>query len=76
VASDAKTAKKSMCRALNASNQLLRLAMDLLQTEGFKKLESSIKRSALEQLGLDADTDDIAISTLLLSLSETKIRTY
>ena len=39
--------------------QLISIAMNLLRTDEFNKLEASIKRNALEQLGLDAKTDDI-----------------
>jgi putative ATP-dependent endonuclease of OLD family len=39
--------------------QLITMAMNLLRTEEFNKLETSIKRNALEQLGLDADADAI-----------------
>ena len=39
--------------------QLISLAMDLLKTDDFKRLEESIKRNALEQLGLDGKTDEI-----------------
>jgi putative ATP-dependent endonuclease of the OLD family len=39
--------------------QLISLAMKLLRTDEFNKLEASIKRNALEQLGLDAETDGI-----------------
>jgi len=35
------------------------LAMNILRTDEFNQLEASIKRNALEQLGLDAKTDDI-----------------
>lgn len=34
-------------------------AMELLRTDEFKELEAAIKRNALEQLGLDVDTDAI-----------------
>jgi putative ATP-dependent endonuclease of the OLD family len=39
--------------------QLITMAMNVLRTEEFKKLETSIKRNALEQLGLDADADAV-----------------
>jgi putative ATP-dependent endonuclease of OLD family len=39
--------------------QLISLAMNLLRTDEFNKLEASIKRNVFEQLGLDAKTDDI-----------------
>ena len=39
--------------------QLISLAMDLLKTDDFKRLEELIKRNALEQLGLDGKTDEI-----------------
>jgi putative ATP-dependent endonuclease of OLD family len=39
--------------------QLVSEAMDLLKTDEFSRLEASIKRNALEQLGLDAASDDI-----------------
>jgi putative ATP-dependent endonuclease of the OLD family len=39
--------------------QLMKMAMNLLRTEEFNKLEASIKRNALEQLGLDAHADAI-----------------
>jgi putative ATP-dependent endonuclease of OLD family len=39
--------------------QLLQLVMNLLRTDEFKRVEASIKRNALEQLGLDADADAI-----------------
>jgi putative ATP-dependent endonuclease of the OLD family len=39
--------------------QLMTFAMNILRTDEFNKLEASIKRNALEQLGLDAKTDDI-----------------
>ena len=39
--------------------QLIKMAMDLLRTDEFNKLEASIKQNALEQLGLDADADTI-----------------
>jgi putative ATP-dependent endonuclease of the OLD family len=39
--------------------QLIKMAMKLLRTDEFNKLEASIKRNALEQLGLDADADAI-----------------
>jgi putative ATP-dependent endonuclease of OLD family len=39
--------------------QLIKMAMNLLRTDEFNKLEASIKRNALEQLGLDADADAI-----------------
>jgi putative ATP-dependent endonuclease of the OLD family len=39
--------------------QLMANAMKLLRTDEFNKLEAAIKRNALEQLGLDATTDEI-----------------
>jgi predicted ATP-dependent endonuclease of OLD family len=39
--------------------QLLKLVMNLLKTDQFKRVEASIKQSVLEQLGLDADADGI-----------------
>jgi putative ATP-dependent endonuclease of the OLD family len=39
--------------------QLIDMAMNLLRTDEFKRLEASIKRNALEQLGLDAKIDGI-----------------
>ena len=39
--------------------QLLKLVMNLLKTDEFKRVEASIKRNVLEQLGLDAEADDI-----------------
>lgn len=39
--------------------QLVKMAMDLLRTDEFNKLEASIKKNALEQLGLDADEDAV-----------------
>lgn len=44
---------------LERFNQLIQLAMELLRTHDFNKLEEAIKRNALEQLGLDAETDGI-----------------
>jgi putative ATP-dependent endonuclease of the OLD family len=38
--------------------QLISKAMELLKTEEFKQLEASIKRNALEQLGLDPESDE------------------
>jgi len=38
-------------------HELLGEAMDLLRTDEFNKLETSIKRNALRQLGFDPDTD-------------------
>lgn len=40
-------------------NQLIKLAMGILRTDEFNKLETAIKRNALEQLGLDGDADQI-----------------
>ncbi|NUO83300.1 AAA family ATPase, partial [candidate division KSB1 bacterium] len=37
--------------------KLMNAAMELLRTEAFEKLETSIKRNALRQLGFDPDTD-------------------
>jgi predicted ATP-dependent endonuclease of OLD family len=37
--------------------QLLNLVMNLLRTDAFKRVEASIKRNVLEQLGLDAEAD-------------------
>ena len=39
--------------------QLLKLVMNLLKTDEFKRVEASIKQNVLEQLGLDAEADDI-----------------
>jgi putative ATP-dependent endonuclease of the OLD family len=39
--------------------QLIKMTMNLLRTDEFNKLEASIKRNALEQLGLDANVDAI-----------------
>jgi putative ATP-dependent endonuclease of the OLD family len=39
--------------------QLISMAMDLLRTDEFNKLEAAIKHNVLEQLGLDAKTDEI-----------------
>jgi putative ATP-dependent endonuclease of OLD family len=39
--------------------QLLKLVMNLLKTNEFKRVEASIKQNVLEQLGLDAEADDI-----------------
>src|SRR5262249_33128996 len=39
--------------------QLITMAMNLLRTDEFNQLEPSMKRNALEQLGLDADADAI-----------------
>jgi putative ATP-dependent endonuclease of OLD family len=39
--------------------QLLKLVMNLLKTDEFKRVETSIKRNVLEQLGLDAEADNI-----------------
>ncbi len=39
--------------------QLLKLVMNLLKTDEFKRVETSIKQNVLEQLGLDAEADDI-----------------
>jgi predicted ATP-dependent endonuclease of OLD family len=39
--------------------QLLKLVMSLLKTDEFKRVEASIKQNVLEQLGLDAEADDI-----------------
>jgi predicted ATP-dependent endonuclease of OLD family len=40
-------------------HQLITMAMNLLRTDEFNKLEAAIKRNALEQLGLDANADAI-----------------
>ena len=40
-------------------DQLLNVAMNLLKTDEFKRVEKSIKENVLEQLGLDAEADDI-----------------
>jgi putative ATP-dependent endonuclease of OLD family len=39
--------------------QLLKLVMNLLKTDEFKRVEASIRQNVLEQLGLDAEADDI-----------------
>jgi putative ATP-dependent endonuclease of OLD family len=39
--------------------QLIKMSMDLLRTDEFNKLEASIKRNTLQQLGLDAKADAI-----------------
>jgi putative ATP-dependent endonuclease of the OLD family len=39
--------------------QLLKLVMNLLKTDKFKRVEASIKQNVLEQLGLDAEADGI-----------------
>ena len=39
--------------------QLLKLAMSFLRTDEFKRIEASIKQNVLEQLGLDAASDDL-----------------
>jgi putative ATP-dependent endonuclease of the OLD family len=39
--------------------QLLKVVMNVLKTDEFKRVETSIKRNVLEQLGLDAKGDDI-----------------
>jgi predicted ATP-dependent endonuclease of OLD family len=44
---------------LERFSQLIGLAMDVLRTDQFKKLEASIKANVLEQLGLDADADSV-----------------
>lgn len=55
---DSKGNEKDVTR-IERFEQLIKLAMNLLRTEEFNKLEASIKRNALEQLGLDADEDAI-----------------
>jgi predicted ATP-dependent endonuclease of OLD family len=44
---------------LERFRHLMAQAMELLRTDAFKEVESAIKRNALEQLGLEAGTDDI-----------------
>jgi putative ATP-dependent endonuclease of the OLD family len=39
--------------------QLLKVVMNVLKTDEFKRVEASIKQNVLEQLGLDAKADDI-----------------
>jgi hypothetical protein len=46
-------------RRVEVFRRLISKAMSLLKTEEFKQLEASIKRSALEQLGLDPTSDEI-----------------
>jgi putative ATP-dependent endonuclease of OLD family len=44
---------------LERFHNLITAAMDLLKTPEFEKLESAIKRHALDHLGLDAAVDDV-----------------
>jgi hypothetical protein len=44
---------------LERFNQLIGLAMKVLRTDGFERLEASIKRNVLEQLGLDAASENV-----------------
>jgi putative ATP-dependent endonuclease of OLD family len=46
-------------RRVEVFRRLISKAMSLLKTEEFKQLEASIKRNALEQLGLDPTSDEI-----------------
>jgi putative ATP-dependent endonuclease of the OLD family len=46
-------------RRIEVFRRLISKAMDLLKNTEFKKLEASIKRNALEQLGLDPESDEI-----------------
>jgi putative ATP-dependent endonuclease of the OLD family len=46
--------------------QLITQALRLLKTDEFKKLEESIKRNALEQLGLDGNADQIDLYFTLM----------
>lgn len=44
---------------LTEFREMMAAAIDLLRTKDFQELETAIKRNALEQLGLDAATDDV-----------------
>jgi predicted ATP-dependent endonuclease of OLD family len=44
---------------LEEFHRLMGKAIKLLRTEDFERIESAIKRNALEQLGLDPETDDV-----------------
>lgn len=46
-------------RRVEVFRRLISKAMSLLKTEEFKQLEASIKRNALEQLGLAPTSDEI-----------------